>query len=232
MAFDPSKYKAPTIKTLPVVLLLDVSGSMYGQKIESLYNATMEMIDTFVAEKLKETVIDVSIITFGSSVSLHTPFTPVSDIKNKGISRFRADGGTPLGTALRMAKDMIEDKDVLPSKVYTPAVIIASDGYPTDNWKKPLEDFISNGRSRKCQRFAIAIGNDADKNMLQKFTGNSDNLFYAEDASEITSCFRKFTMSVSTRSRSANPNIISTEFSSIKIESIKLDGIDSDDSDL
>ena len=37
--FDPSKYSMPKIRRLPVILLLDVSGSMYGQKIEELYDA-------------------------------------------------------------------------------------------------------------------------------------------------------------------------------------------------
>ena len=30
MAFNPNNYKAPEVKKLPVILLLDVSGSMQG----------------------------------------------------------------------------------------------------------------------------------------------------------------------------------------------------------
>ena len=44
MGFDPSKYRTVPIKPLPVVLLLDVSGSMSGDKINKLYDATIEMI--------------------------------------------------------------------------------------------------------------------------------------------------------------------------------------------
>ena len=210
MAFNPNNYKPPVSKVLPVLLLLDVSGSMEGEKIETLYDATIEMIDTFVAEKVKETVIDVSIITFGADVKLHTPFTPVSDLKNNLVSKFDANGMTPLGTALKMAKDMIDDKSVLPSPIYRPAVILVSDGQPNDRWEKPLDDFINSGRSQKCQRFALAIGREADTDMLSKFADSKDNLFFAEQASDIVNCFQKFTMSVSTRSRSTNPNAVPT----------------------
>lgn len=210
MSFDPSKYKAPTAKKLPVILLLDVSGSMTGEKIETLYDAVVDMVKKFVEEEVKETIIDVSIITFGQSVDLHTPYTSVKDLQAKGINRFRASGATPLGVALTMAKDMIEDRETTPSKIYRPAVVLVSDGQPNDSWKGPLNSFINDGRSSKCQRFAIAIGNDVDRKMLEKFTQNEDNVFFAEDAGDIVDCFQKFTMSVSVRAKSQNPNEIVT----------------------
>lgn len=210
MAFNPNNYKAPTAKKLPVVLLLDVSGSMSGEKINILYDSVVEMVNSFVAAQAKETIIDVSIITFGSKVELHTSYTAVADLQNKGISKFRADGMTPMGMALKMAKDMIDDKDTTPSNIYRPAVVLVSDGQPNDSWEKPLDSFIKDGRSEKCQRFAIAIGKDADQKVLEKFTGNKANVFFAEDAADVAECFQKFTMSVSTRATSQNPNVVPT----------------------
>lgn len=208
MAFNPNNYKAPVAKKLPVILLLDVSGSMSGEKINTLYDSVVEMVSSFVAAQAKETLIDVSIITFGSSVELHTPYTSVADLQQSGISRFRADGMTPMGMALTMAKDMIDDKSTTPSNIYRPAVVLVSDGQPNDSWEKPLSNFVSNGRSSKCQRFAIAIGNDADQNVLLKFTGEKNNVFFAENAADVADCFQKFTMSVSTRATSQNPNVV------------------------
>ena len=75
MAFNPGSYKPAEAKSLPVVLLLDVSGSMDGDKIESLYDAVVQMVNTFVAERSKETLIKVSIITFGEKVDLQNPCT-------------------------------------------------------------------------------------------------------------------------------------------------------------
>ena len=210
MAFNPNNYKAPAAKKLPVVLLLDISGSMSGEKINTLYDSVVEMVDSFVAAQVKETIIDVAVITFGRKVELHTPYTSVVALQKSGINRFHADGMTPMGTALQMAKDMIDDKNTTPSNIYRPAVVLVSDGQPNDSWQRPLDNFIRDGRSAKCQRFAIAIGNDADRNVLERFTGEKANVMFAEDASGMADCFQKFTMSVSTRATSQNPNVIPT----------------------
>jgi uncharacterized protein YegL len=69
-----------------------------------------------------------------------------------------------------MAKAMIEDKDVVPSRAYRPTVVLVSDGGPNDAWEKPLNAFISDGRSAKCDRMAMAIGADADEAVLGKLS--------------------------------------------------------------
>lgn len=197
MAFNPNNYKAPEVKKLPVILLLDVSASMDGEKIESLYDATIDMIETFVDAQAKEHIIDIAIITFGERVELHTGYTPVKDFQAKGLSKFKASGRTPLGKALSMAKDMIEDKNTTPSRIYTPAIILVSDGEPNDKWKKPMDRFINEGRSSKCQRFAVAIGKGADVDVLERFTQDSSKVFYAEEAADISEQFKTISMSVS-----------------------------------
>lgn len=200
MTFDPNNYKAPEVKKLPVILLLDVSSSMQGAKIDSLYNATCDMIDTFVGAQLKEQSIDVAIITFGKEIKLHTPYTPVKELQDKGFEHFQADGMTPMGTAIQMAKDMIDDKSVTPSRIYRPAVVLVSDGDPNDDWRNPMAMFINDGRSSKCQRFAVAIGEKADRTVLETFTEDPNNVFYAANASDLAECFKTVSMSVTTTS--------------------------------
>ncbi|WP_339003725.1 VWA domain-containing protein [Fusobacterium animalis] len=210
MAFNPNNYKPAAVKHLPVILLLDVSGSMMGEKINNLYDATNEMIKVFSEAASKEKIIDIAIITFGESVELHTPYTSVVDFKSRGLNPFLANGMTPLGTALRMAKDMIEDKETTPSNIYRPAVVLVSDGAPNDEWKGPLDNFKNNGRSSKCQRFAVAIGNDADDRMLKLFAEDDEHFFIAENASDIVDKFKQISMSVSVKAPSTVNNNIST----------------------
>lgn len=208
MAFNPGDYTVPTAKPLPVVFLLDVSGSMSGSKIANLNQAVEDMLRSFSAENMMETEIRVSVITFGSEVKLHLPFTRADGIKWNPLC---AGGGTPLGTALRMAKDMIEDKDQIPSRAYRPAVILVSDGRPGDSWKTPLKDFIESGRSSKCDRMALAIGRDADEAVLGEFVeGTTNPLFHAENAAKLKDFFKFVTMSVTVRSKSRTPNSVPT----------------------
>ena len=103
---------------------------------------------------------------------------------------------TPMGTALKMAKDMIDDKNETPSRIYRPAVVLVSDGAPNDDWKGPMDKFINDGRSAKCQRFAVAIGNDADRKVLERFTKDPNAVFFAEDAKDISEQFKTITMRI------------------------------------
>lgn len=205
MSFDPSKFTTPQAKPLPVILLLDVSGSMSVQnKIDHLNNAVREMIESFAQEEKMETEIIISVITFGESVELQIPFTRASQVV---ASPLIASGLTPMGTALKMAKAMIEDKEATPSRAYRPTVVLVSDGQPTDNWQGPLDDFVSNGRSSKCDRMAMAIGRDADASVLNRFiAGTPHELFTAANAGQLHEFFKRVTMSVTIRSQSKNPN--------------------------
>ena len=211
--FDPKKFTTPTAKPLPVVLLLDVSSSMSGDKIENLNKAVKEMLETFAQEEKMETEILVSVITFGNQVELHVPYTKASQVQWNDL---QANGMTPMGTALKMAKAMLEDKETTPSRAYRPTIVLVSDGQPTDSWEKPLEDFISEGRSSKCDRMAMAIGRDANETVLKCFIEDTPHdLFYAENAGQLHEFFQRVTMSVTMRTMSKNPNVVPA---SIEIE--------------
>ncbi len=227
--FDPKKFTTPTAKPLPVVLLLDVSSSMSGEKIENLNKAVEDMLDTFAQEEKMETEILVSVITFGSQVELHVPYTKASQVQWQVL---RADGMTPMGTALKMAKAMIEDKETTPSRAYRPTIVLVSDGQPNDSWERPLKDFISEGRSSKCDRMAMAIGRDADETVLKRFIeGTNNDLFYAENAGQLHEFFQRVTMSVTMRTQSRDPNAIPAlpAPSLIKLDSEKVDSTASSD---
>lgn len=207
MAFDPSKYTVAKARPLPVILLLDRSGSMSGEKISTLNSAVNDMIQSFRTAGQGEVEINLGIISFGDGgASYDLQLQPVAGISNMSL---QANGGTPMGMALRMAKDLIEDKEIIPSKGYRPAVVLVSDGEPNDDWEQPMNNFIGGGRSSKCERFAMAIGTSQEDPVLNKFLSGTENkVFLASDASKIRDFFKFVTMSVSVRSRSQNPNAL------------------------
>jgi len=205
--FDPAKVVSVKVKPLPVIMLLDVSGTMAERnKIQNLNDAVKDMLESFRDTENGEIEIHVSAITFGNEVRVHQVLASSSDIKWVDLP---ASGGTPLGTAIKMAKAMIADKTIVPSRAYSPVVVLISDGCPTDEWEQPLADFIGEGRSSKCDRMALAIGPDADKAVLEKFIeGTQYNLFYAENAKHLRDFFKFVTMSVTTRTESQDPNVV------------------------
>jgi len=213
--FDPKQFTAPTAKPLPVILLLDVSGSMSGAKIQNLNAAVRDMLATFRDTETSEIEIHIAVITFGAEVTLLQPLASASDIAWNDLS---AGGMTPLGTALKMAKAMIEDKSVVPSRAYRPTVVLVSDGQPNDDWEQPLTDFIKSGRSSNCDRMAMAIGADADEEVLGRFIEETENpLFYAENAKQLQDFFKFVTMSVTIRTQSKDKNVV-PEASAIEVK--------------
>jgi uncharacterized protein YegL len=245
--FDASKFTVSKAKPLPVILLLDVSGSMNevvdhenvrrtGQtfvddgktwemveggtsKIQILNQAVKQMIDSFAAEEKMETELLVSIIVFGDSALQHLPPTAASSVEWTDMT---ADGCTVMGAAFLLAKGLIEDKNVVPSRAYRPTVVLVSDGHPTDDWKAPLESLIYEGRSSKCFFMAMGIGEDPGIQFLDHFISQTpflaevnghairNTVFHATDADKIHEFFHTVTMSVTTRSSSQNPNTIPT----------------------
>lgn len=217
MAFDPSKYTVAKARPLPVILMLDRSSSMGGEKIVTLNKAVNEMIESFKTAGQGEVEIDIAVISFGDGGATYD--IPLQSVKSiETVFGLSADGNTPMGAALRMAKDLIEDKSVIPSKGYRPAVVLVSDGAPNDDWEGPMREFISNGRSSKCERFAMAIGTtEADAVLNQFLSGTENKVFRADQAAQIRDFFKFVTMSVSVRSQSQNPNAVQPAASSKSI---------------
>ena len=208
--FNASDFTASKAKPLPVILLLDTSGSMYGDKVSSLNDAVRKMLGTFTKEESQANEFLVSVITFGGTASLACPPTPASEITYSNLS---ADGGTPLGAAIDVAKSLIEDREQTPGRAYRPLVVLVSDGVPTDSGEAKLDQFIQDGRSAKCDRMALGIGREAYEGQgratLERFiAGTEHQVFEAKDAGEIHNFFKFVTMSVVTRGLSQDPNAI------------------------
>ena len=199
------EFTTQTARPLPVILLADVSGSMGADgKIQALNHAVREMIEAFQDEADLRAEIHVSVITFGGQARTHIPLAAA---KGTTWTDLGASGGTPMGTAFDLARQIIEDRVAIPSRAYRPTLVLASDGQPTDAWKAPLDALLASERGGKAFRMALAIGADADQNVLQAFLADpASRVYRADEARQIRQFFQLVTMSVSSRSRSADPN--------------------------
>ena len=199
-------FTASTARPLPVIVLADTSGSMsVDGKIQALNTALADMVGAFAEEDDSRAEIHVALIRVGGGAELQQPPVAASKV---AISPFSASGGTPMGGAFDIARELVEDRATIPSRAYTPALVLVSDGIPTDDWQPALERLLGSERASKAQRFALGIGDDADANVLRRFLADPEAKVYgAQDARQIMSFFRWVTMSVTARSRSAQPNL-------------------------
>ena len=61
-----------------------------------------------------------------------------------------------------------------PTGNFAPVLFLMSDGQPTDEYRKALDSLRENRWFKVAIRVAIAIGDDADMQVLTEFTGNPE----------------------------------------------------------
>jgi uncharacterized protein YegL len=193
-------------RPLPVIIAVDRSGSMSADgKIEALNIALKNFIDSVKDEDSAKAEIQIALYSFGDeSATCDLHLSPISQVS---ITDYQAHGKTPMGGVFRKLKELIEDKSIIPSRSYKPTIVLLTDGIPTDEWKSPMSELINEGRSSKAFRIAMAIGDDADRNMLSKFVSSPEYLVTGESARDIRKFFRFVTMSVTQRMKSQMPDM-------------------------
>lgn len=139
----------PNIR-LPICLVLDTSGSMRGQKIDTLNQGVKAFIDTIFENQITRYSSDIAILTFGGAVEKIRDF---GDIEKDDIENFSAGGGTPMGEAVLKALEMLEDRKKQYQKnavsYWQPWLFLISDGAATDDIEiaaKKTCNLIENGK--------------------------------------------------------------------------------------
>lgn len=186
------------MRRLPVYLLLDTSGSMYGEPIEAVKNGVQVLVSTLRSDPYALETAYLSIITFNSSAQQVTPLTELSAFQQPIID---AGGCTALGEALALLANKVDTEIVKTTAEvkgdWKPLVFIMTDGEPTDDLNKGLAEF----KKRKFGMVvACAAGQGANTDILKKITECVVQLDTADSAT-IKSFFKWVSASVSTGSQ-------------------------------
>jgi len=196
------------MRRLPVYILLDTSGSMYGEPIEAVKNGVQTLVATLRTDPYALETAYISIITFNSSAQQISPLTELAAFQQPAID---AGGCTALGGALSLLAQTV-DKEVTKTTAeqkgdWRPLVFIMTDGEPTDDLSKGLSDF----KQRKFGMVvACAAGQGANTNTLKQITENVVQLDTADSAT-IKAFFKWVSASISTSSKSVEDGGINLE---------------------
>ena len=182
------------MRRLPVYLLLDTSGSMYGEPIEAVKNGVQVLVSTLRQDPYALENAHLSIITFNNNAQQIVPLTELSSFQQPVID---AGGCTALGEALTLLANRV-DSEVTKTTAevkgdWKPLVFIMTDGEPTDDLNKGLAEF----KKRKFGMVvACAAGQGANTDTLKKITECVVQLDTADSAT-IKSFFKWVSASVS-----------------------------------
>lgn len=160
-------------RPLHFIWIADCSGSMAGEKIQSLNFAIHEAIPAMqeVAADNPHAQVLVRALKFSSGAQWHiSQPTDVKDFKWVDLS---VDGETDLGAALKKVAEVLK-VSVLGDRALPPVLVLLSDGFPTDDYSSGLKTLLEEPWGKKAVRIAIAIGEGADHEPLQKFIGHKE----------------------------------------------------------
>jgi uncharacterized protein YegL len=190
-SFDP--LGAVSGKPLHFFWLVDCSGSMAGDKIQSVNQTVREVLpatrDSARNNPFAQLLMRVIKFSSGASWQVGTP-TAVEAFQWKDLS---ASGVTDLGAALRLLAGELEP-DRIGKRALPPVIVLLTDGCPTDDWEQALDALNAKswGKPGRTVRVAIAIGRDGieNKDVLTRFTGNPETVFDAHNAQQLKDLIR------------------------------------------
>ncbi len=171
----PGDFGRGTKKRLPICFCLDASGSMEGERMDSLNDA----IQTFVSIMKNDSnasAADIAVVTFGGYVEITKPFASLSK-QDIPFIESRSHSLTPMGGGINAALDLLELRKVgykeRGIKYYQPWLVLITDGKPEgDNSAYEIEDAIRRlnvlERDNKLVVFNIAVGDEVDMNTLAR----------------------------------------------------------------
>ncbi len=160
-------------RPLQFIWLVDCSGSMHGRKIETLNLAIREAIKPMqdTADENPNADVLVRVITFSSGAQWHV--SQPTEIHQFRWTDVRTGSVTDMGKALELLAEALKMEN-MPSRGLPPVLVLVSDGQPTDDFSQGLKSLMDQPWGQKAVRIAIAIGSDADLDVLQRFIGNNE----------------------------------------------------------
>ena len=141
-----------------VTFLLDTSGSMGGEPIRSLNDGLNGLVRSLQSDDNAD-IIDIAVITFGSSVDVTMRHTPISRIE-AGFN-LSASGLTPMGEGLLKAAEITNERRRLYNTEgvmsFKPWIFMITDGEPTDNIESAKQELMKLQDSGKLKLWILGI---------------------------------------------------------------------------
>ena len=166
-------------RRLPVYLLIDTTGSMKGEPIESVRKGIETMLNTLRQDPYALETVHISIITYDRDVNQLLPLTPIDELQIPEITTVDS-GPTRMGAALEMLLEKVDKEVNKGSHVqrgdWKPLLFLMTDGQPTD--KMLCNHLIPKVKSKFPTIVCCAIGPKAKTEYLKHLT---DNVYQIDD---------------------------------------------------
>lgn len=198
---DPFALDAVPRRVMPLIFLVDTSGSMDGAKIASLNTAVREALNDVgeISKNNSDAQIKVAVLEFSSGIDWMYP-QPIES-ESFQWQDLKAGGLTSLGAAYGELNDKLSKSHGFmaePTGSRAPAMILITDGQPTDDYKHPLEKLKGNPWFKAGVKVAIAVGDeDTNVDVLAEFTGNKEAVLTVHNVDQLKKIIKTVSVTAS-----------------------------------
>ncbi len=186
-------------RTMVLFFVFDTSYSMEGSKIASLNQAMRDVMPIISDISINNADAEIKIAALKFSSGCEWMFDEPKVADEFAWMDKVPDGATDLGAACIELNTKLSRKEFLSdiSGSYAPVVLLLSDGEPNDDFDGGLLKLQSNNWFKHALKFAIAIGNDADKNILSQFTGSRESVIEVHNVDALKTMIRVVSVTAS-----------------------------------
>ncbi|MDR3139184.1 MAG: hypothetical protein LBT95_05865 [Treponema sp.] len=171
-------------RTMVLFFVIDASGSMAGSKIGTVNAAIEEVLPDLkeLSAKNADALIKIAALEFSSGAQWITAGGPV-ELEQFYWHYIEAGGVTDFGAACKTLNEKLSTNGFMREAAgsFAPAIILLSDGEPTDDWQGGLKILKENKWFKAGIKAAIAIGDEANKDVLKEFTGGMEAVLEASN---------------------------------------------------
>jgi uncharacterized protein YegL len=167
-------------RPLHFIWTVDCSGSMFGEKIGTVNHAIQDTIPEMRDAADNNPYAKLLVRTLKFSTGATWVNTKPTNIEDFAWSDLDAEGVTDMGAAFRLLAGELTIPP-MSDRALPPVIVLLSDGMPTDDYKSELNTLLALPWGKKAVRIAIAIGRDADLDVLEEFTGDRELVLEAKN---------------------------------------------------
>lgn len=198
---DPFEIEQLPRRVTHLIFMVDTSGSMKGAKIASLNAAVRDsLLDVGeISRNCGDSQIKIAVLEFNNDAKWM--FVQPIEAEKFQWQDLSTGGMTAFGKAIAELNSKLSKSNGFMGEstgCRAPAIILLSDGNPTDSYARNLEKLKGNPWFKVGVKVAIAIGDDTDKEILQEFTGNSETVITVHNIEQMKNMIRTVSVTAST----------------------------------
>ena len=173
-------------KDVNLVMILDVSGSMDGNKIKNMRHAAIQFVEQMGDDDF------ITIVAFSSQPIVlihHQQVGLAREEAIRTIETMEASGDTALYDAIGMGANSIANTT---SSQTSNAMVVLTDGLDNNSFQYTFDQYlIETATANDTTVFTIAYGNDADQEVLAELASRANGNFYLGTEANIAAIYEE-----------------------------------------